>query len=280
MREMIVEMGGLELGHENDTLISLGLGSCVAAIIYDPHLKIASLAHIMLPDSRESTINSPEKKALVAEKDTLIRKQIKDILTGQEFNVIGEAGEKEETMIEYRKIKPTISFISAFLPPTNGIDVIHSIMSIDHNADAIVLSPSTDANTLLNYISNGAKEVMLAPFTEIKVKSCIDYIMHKNMLKFADRAVPIMVGRLLNRGANKNSLIAKIVGGAHMFPTLMDEEVMNIGKRNVEAVKKQLQALGIKIVAEETGASIGRTAIFSVGTGMLKIKTKNGIKEI
>ncbi len=280
MHDIIVDMGGLELGHENDTLTSLGLGSCVATIIYDPHSKIASLAHIMLPDSRESTINSPEKKALVADKDMDIRKQIKDMLAGQEFNVIEEAHEKEGTMLAYRKIKPTISFISAFLPPTNGIDVIHSIMSIDHNADAIVLSPSTDASTLLNYISNGAREVMLAPFTELKIKSCIDYVLHKNMLKFADKAVPIMVGRLLNRGANKSNLVAKLVGGAHMFPTLMDEEVMNIGKSNVEAVKKQLQAFGIKIVAEETGASIGRTAIFDVKTGMLKIKTKNGIKEI
>ena len=46
---------------ENDTLTALGLGSCVGCIIYDTEKKIASLAHIMLPDSSENRKQPPEK---------------------------------------------------------------------------------------------------------------------------------------------------------------------------------------------------------------------------
>jgi len=279
MSEIIVEMGGIEIGRENDTLLSLGLGSCVGVIIYDPIKKIAGLAHVMLPNSQDHEFPVIEKKALIADRDIITRRQIKDIIT-HDFAVILESKEKDETVSVYRQLKPHMSFISAFLPPTNGLDAIHALLNIDHDINAIVLSPSTDPSTLSQYLSNGAREVILAPFTELKIKSCVDYIIHKNLLKFADRAVPTIIGKMMNSGAEKSNLMAKIVGGAHMFPTLMDEEIMNIGKQNIEAVKRILHEFGIRVTSEETGANIGRTAIFEINTGILKIRTKDGTRII
>ena len=38
-----------------DEIRTIGLGSCVGVIIYDPHIKVAGMAHIMLPDSSLAT---------------------------------------------------------------------------------------------------------------------------------------------------------------------------------------------------------------------------------
>jgi chemotaxis protein CheD len=35
-------------------LVTLGLGSCIGLVIYDPQNRIAAMAHIMLPDSRDA----------------------------------------------------------------------------------------------------------------------------------------------------------------------------------------------------------------------------------
>ena len=35
-------------------LVTLGLGSCIGVVIYDPRNKVAGMAHIMLPDSRDA----------------------------------------------------------------------------------------------------------------------------------------------------------------------------------------------------------------------------------
>ena len=35
-------------------LVTLGLGSCIGLVIYDPRNKVAGMAHIMLPDSRDA----------------------------------------------------------------------------------------------------------------------------------------------------------------------------------------------------------------------------------
>lgn len=60
--------------------------------------------------------------------------------------------------------------------------------------------------------------------------------------KFADTGIDVVVEKLLELGAQRSKLEAKIAGGASMFQSAMD-----IGARNVEAVKKALQRHGIKL---------------------------------
>jgi chemotaxis protein CheD len=42
---------------------------------------------------------------------------------------------------------------------------------------------------------------------------------------------------------------------------------LNVGEKNVEAVKKVLKEKGIPILAEDTGLNFGRTVIFYPETG-------------
>lgn len=57
-----VGMADYKLGSEGDTLITLGLGSCIGVVIYDPMKKIAGMAHIMLPSSQEIKNNANKLK--------------------------------------------------------------------------------------------------------------------------------------------------------------------------------------------------------------------------
>ena len=47
----------------------------------------------------------------------------------------------------------------------------------------------------------------------------------------------------------------------------------SIGYRNAESVIHELKKRGVRIVAEETGGSSGRTIELDLETGALKIKT-------
>lgn len=58
-----IKVGMADLNVIKDgTLITLGLGSCVGIAIYDKRNKIAGLAHIMLPSSKEIKNNSNKAK--------------------------------------------------------------------------------------------------------------------------------------------------------------------------------------------------------------------------
>lgn len=90
--------------------------------------------------------------------------------------------------------------------------------------------------------------------------------------KFADLAIPKMVQELLELGINRKHIIAKIAGGASMFQYCDKSSNLDIGNRNVMAVKRILESLNIPIVAEDVGGNSGRTMILDLEEQVVKIK--------
>lgn len=102
-----------------------------------------------------------------------------------------------------------------------------------------------------------------------------------NDAKYADTAIKKLVNDLVKRGAQLSSLKAKIAGGAQMFQFSSNSDIMRIGPRNVEAVKRELAASRIKVIAEDVGGNNGRTIEFNPKTAILSIRTVNkGTKEL
>lgn len=102
-----------------------------------------------------------------------------------------------------------------------------------------------------------------------------------NLAKYADTAIPKLIKLLLDAGAKKYALKAKLAGGAQMFPFSTSNQMMRIGPRNVEAVKQQLNMYRIPIVSEDCGGNNGRTIEFIPTTGVLQVRTVNkGVAEI
>jgi chemotaxis protein CheD len=48
-REIVVRVADLQVGCREDVLVTVGLGSCVAIMLYDPAVRVGGLAHILLP---------------------------------------------------------------------------------------------------------------------------------------------------------------------------------------------------------------------------------------
>lgn len=77
MSEMIkVGMADLNVCVSPNALTTLGLGSCVGIVLYDPVRKIAGLVHIMLPDSTRILNNENKAKFADTGIDTLILRML------------------------------------------------------------------------------------------------------------------------------------------------------------------------------------------------------------
>jgi chemotaxis receptor (MCP) glutamine deamidase CheD len=279
MNEINVGMGELKFGYIDDTLVSLGLGSCVGVVIYDKEKKIAALSHIMLPSIKEYDKQLPKKQILIADNHFQTRNTLKKILSIHSYEII-ETKEQNETLKIYKKLNPKVSLVSAYLPPTNGVDMIKHLLAYSSNANAIIITNEVKKETLLFYLNNGAKDVISNPNDENDVIGSIEQILYKKQLKYADKAVDVIYRKMLGKGCNKKNLCAKIAGGAHMFDTISDSDIAKIGQRNVNEVKKCLKEYGIKLIAHDTGLNFGRTIRFNVNTTQLNVKTINGKKEI
>lgn len=110
----------------------------------------------------------------------------------------------------------------------------------------------------------GLVHVMLPDSTQVR--------QNQNRAKFADTGIDELVRVMVAAGASKSRFTAKIAGGAQMFAFSGNSDMLRVGERNVEAVKRKLNTLGIRILAEDTGLNFGRTVEFYPESGDFVIK--------
>ena len=114
------------------------------------------------------------------------------------------------------------------------------------------------------------------------VLPCIEEAHNKSHpARFSDVAIGMMIDEIKGRGARIQNVRAKIFGGANMFPEIIStDSTMDIGKRNISAVRQELEKHNIEIIAEEVGDNIGRTVLFNTGDGSVVVRTAhNGEKK-
>lgn len=103
--------------------------------------------------------------------------------------------------------------------------------------------------------------------------------------KFADTAVAHLIAECIRFGANPERLQCAIAGGASVFqsiprvnkpladgPNNKSGSRLEIGRRNVEAVRNFAEELKLSIVAEDIGGTWGRTLTMVAGTGEVYVR--------
>lgn len=94
-----------------------------------------------------------------------------------------------------------------------------------------------------------------------------------NPAKFASTAVPLLIERMLARGARRTRLVARLAGGASMFGNLLSSVHLNMGERNIAAARAALRAAGVPIRGEEVGGERGRSVRFHLSDGRVVVSS-------
>jgi chemotaxis protein CheD len=91
--------------------------------------------------------------------------------------------------------------------------------------------------------------------------------------KFVDQGTPLLVESLLELGAKRTHLVAKLCGGAKVLSAPgFENEVLNIGARNVLAAEAALRTQRLQIRAQDTGGDTGRTVRLHIADGTVTIR--------
>lgn len=94
-------------------------------------------------------------------------------------------------------------------------------------------------------------------------------------LKYVDTALERLADEVVQSGAEREKLWAKVVGGAQIFRFANGREQENIGRQNVAAARTWLKEHQIPIKAEDTGNNFGRTVRFQIEDGNVEIELVN-----
>jgi chemotaxis protein CheD len=83
---------------------------------------------------------------------------------------------------------------------------------------------------------------------------------------FADTAISLLLRILGDRGAVKRRLVLHAAGGASMMGK---DRIFEIGRRNYEALRRELARAGLSLAAESIGGAVARNLRLDIGTGRI-----------
>ena len=87
----------------------------------------------------------------------------------------------------------------------------------------------------------------------------------------ADTAITTLLNRLQIKGAVRENLVAKMIGGAQMFAGSNDSGP-GIGKRNITSIRQVLSRERLPLIGEDTGGGYGRSIEFHLNSGKVIIR--------
>ena len=91
---------------------------------------------------------------------------------------------------------------------------------------------------------------------------------------FADTGVDHLLELMKAKGATLHSgFITKLIGGANIMDT---NDHFQIGKRNVNAIKKILWEKNLSVAAEDVGENHSRTITVDLKTGKVNVSSSDG----
>jgi chemotaxis protein CheD len=91
--------------------------------------------------------------------------------------------------------------------------------------------------------------------------------------KFADTGVPKLLETMIKAGARRSRLKFVIGGGANVLNGGVNNGILDVGQRNIAAVKQALEKAEFSLQAEDVGGNYSRTLRLKVASGEVTLKT-------
>ena len=119
----------------------------------------------------------------------------------------------------------------------------------------------------------GLVHVML-PTSEVDPKKA-----DTNPCMFVDTGVPALFKACYKAGAEKQRMQVKVAGGASVNRK-EEEDMFQIGKRNMVLLRKLLWKNGVMLSSSDVGGTESRTMAIQIGSGLVTVKSNGVIKEL
>jgi two-component system chemotaxis response regulator CheY len=114
-----------------------------------------------------------DKRVLVVDDAAFMRMMIKDILTKNGYDVIGEAENGAVAVEKYKDLKPDLVTMDITMPEMDGIAAVREIKAIDSSARIIMCSAMGQQAMVIDAIQAGASDFVVKPFQPERVLEAV-----------------------------------------------------------------------------------------------------------
>ena len=113
------------------------------------------------------------KNILICDDAAFMRMMIKDILSKNGYNVVGEAENGAVAVEKYSELKPDLVLMDITMPEMDGIQALKKIREKDGNASVIMCSAMGQQAMVIESIQAGAKDFIVKPFQADRVLEAV-----------------------------------------------------------------------------------------------------------
>ncbi|MHA0855975.1 response regulator [Paenibacillus sp. CMAA1364] len=113
-------------------------------------------------------------RILIVDDAAFMRMMIRDILTKNGFEVVGEAADGAQAIEKFKEVQPDLITMDITMPEMDGIAALKEIKKIDPAAKVIMCSAMGQQAMVIDAIQAGAKDFIVKPFQSDRVVEAIN----------------------------------------------------------------------------------------------------------
>ncbi|MCL5780206.1 MAG: response regulator [Firmicutes bacterium] len=119
------------------------------------------------------------KRILVVDDAAFMRMMIKNILTKNGYEVVGEAENAAIALKMYKDLKPDLVTMDITMPEMDGIQGVKAIRAVDPNANIIMCSAMGQQSMVMEAIQAGAKDFIVKPFQQDRILQALERVLSR-----------------------------------------------------------------------------------------------------
>lgn len=112
-------------------------------------------------------------KVLIVDDAAFMRMMIKDILSKNGFEVVGEAENGAKAVEKWQELRPDLTTMDITMPEMDGISAVKQIKKIDPSAKVIMCSAMGQQAMVIEAIQSGARDFIVKPFQPDRVLEAV-----------------------------------------------------------------------------------------------------------
>lgn len=117
-------------------------------------------------------------KILIVDDAAFMRMMIKDILTKNGFEVVGEAADGAQAISLYQELQPDLVTMDITMPEMDGITALKEIKAVNPSAKIIMCSAMGQQAMVIDAIQAGARDFIVKPFQADRVIEAINKVLN------------------------------------------------------------------------------------------------------
>ncbi len=116
-------------------------------------------------------------RVLVVDDAAFMRMMLKDILTKNGFEVVGEAENGKDAVEKYKELKPDVVTMDITMPEMDGVTAVKEIKKVDPNAKIVMVSAMGQQAMVIDSIRAGASDFVVKPFQPDRVLEALHKVL-------------------------------------------------------------------------------------------------------